>query len=1210
MRVLRRSVPRDPLLLGRSAALLTATIWLLTSPLIVAPIAIVALALLLGSVTYGWVAHVRRVSPSTLSTAPIALVAADLLVAALWMVATAPDPKSVAFALLIIGAALIQFRLGRTGIAISATAFILAVAAKQLVLAGLGRELDPLATMREAVVVGLVLLVTGVIVTSYREEQERAARNLRRARLLEVAAAQVAAETDADVVLGSIPRHALELVHAEHATLNVHRGSEFLIVAGAGLGELVVGIHAPATSGIVGKVVASRGTVAVDDYRLLPDAPSAIRDLGLRSAIAVPVLVQGEIVAVLNVGRSTLRPFDSSERDTLEGFAVHAALAFANARRLELGRRREELARVLGSLTAEEVITRIAEEAHRAFNAEFVAAAEISPRGGVRVIAAFGEAIALAGTSGDRAGPLLADLITKGVPLNIRDYMIEYPDDGNVAIARGAGVHAALAAPVIVNGMVAAAFTLATTDPHRSFDSVDRQGLLDLADLAAVALRAVAVRRERERRLQRLTTLNEIASKTALVHEPREIAAFAHESARSLVEFDSFYLARYDSEQRLFDFLIEVDGGEVREGEFYLPLGAGPTSQVVLSGEPFITSGPDDAVQRRGKTYGDESRRSASAVHVPLKIRGATVGVLSAQSYRQSAYDAEDVAILQSFGNLIASSFENAEHHARLRELYLASVKALAAAVDARDPYTRSHSARVASLSRIIAVEMRLSTDEIRRVQLSALLHDIGKIGIPDAILNKPGALTPEEWVIMKTHAPLGASILSAVEPLRDLVPIVRSHHERYDGAGYPDGLAGDAVPLAAYIVSAADAYEVIVSKRAYKAAQSVEFALSELRRCSGLQFHPVVVEAFIRVIERDQREGTAYLSRVGSIEHEDIDDVPGPGSLVARMAEHSHAHSRQLAILQRLASEISAVLDLDELASRLLRIVCDSMGSENGFLTTLNDAGELVIRAAFGPSVAFVGQPLVPGTGISWWVMQHGRLQNVPDVQADTRFVGPADIRSSLIVPLRIGDETVGILGIESARPAAFSAEDETLLMATSHQVAAAVRVARLHQAAKAAAATDPLTGLPNRRAFFEKLAVDLARTEDDGAPLSVAMIDANGLKQLNDQFGHATGDQALTRIGEILAAGVRADDLVARIGGDEFGIVFPGAPLFAADRIMRRLAEDIASATIPSGQQLPTIAWGIAPALAEGTSVDALVDAADRAMYRQKQLGRIKAV
>src|SRR5439155_1610031 len=132
-----------------------------------------------------------------------------------------------------------------------------------------------------------------------------------------------------------------------------------------------------------------------------------------------------------------------------------------------------------------------------------------------------------------------------------------------------------------------------------------------------------------------------------------------------------------------------------------------------------------------------------------------------------NAYDEEDVAVLQTLGNLVATAFENAEALGRMRELYLASVRALAAAVDARDPYTRSHSARVAALARSIAEEMDLSTDQVRRVQLGALLHDIGKIGVPDAILNKPGPLTEDEWIIMRTHSILGASIVNAVEPLR-----------------------------------------------------------------------------------------------------------------------------------------------------------------------------------------------------------------------------------------------------------------------------------------------------------------------------------------------------------------------------------------------------------------------------------------------------------
>jgi diguanylate cyclase (GGDEF)-like protein len=456
----------------------------------------------------------------------------------------------------------------------------------------------------------------------------------------------------------------------------------------------------------------------------------------------------------------------------------------------------------------------------------------------------------------------------------------------------------------------------------------------------------------------------------------------------------------------------------------------------------------------------------------------------------------------------------------------------------------------------------------------------------------------------MRTHSELGASIVNAVEPLRDLAPIVRAHHERYDGGGYPDQLGGDLVPVEAYIVAAADAFEVIVSRRSYKQAQTVEFACTELLRCRGAQFHPAVVDAFLRVLERDRAQGAAQLRRIAGILHEDIEDMPGPGLLLEQFAATAHAHGRRLAILQRLASEISAVLDIDELATRLIRIVCDAMGYENGFLLTLDETGDnLVIRSAVGPSGSYVGQRLGRGQGISWWVIEHGQLQNVPDGRLDPRFYGPPEIRSVLCVPLLLGDERIGVLGVESPRVGAFARDDEDLLTAVSHQVAAAVRVAKLHQAAKTAAATDPLTSLPNRRSFFARLEAELAR--HDGQPLSVAVLDANGLKALNDGHGHAVGDEALVRIGEILEGGIRDGDLVARIGGDEFAVLFASAPLLTAERVMRRLAELIAHEKLPGGQRLPTIAWGIADATGEAT-VDALVDAADRAMYRQKQYAR----
>ena len=251
-------------------------------------------------------------------------------------------------------------------------------------------------------------------------------------------------------------------------------------------------------------------------------------------------------------------------------------------------------------------------------------------------------------------------------------------------------------------------------------------------------MRSARVRAEREQRIRRLSALNDLAWQLAGVHEPFGIARLAYEAAGALVARDSFYVARYDAGKKEFDFVLQAEGTDSWVGERY-PLGTGPTSQVVLTGETYLVKGPGDPVQRQGMTFGETERHPASAVHVPLKSRGRLVGVLSSQAYRPGAFDAEDIAVLQSLANLVATAFENAEHLAQMRELYLASVKALAAAVDARDPYTRSHSARVAALARTIADEMRMSADQLRRVQLGALLHDIGKIGVPDAILNKPG---------------------------------------------------------------------------------------------------------------------------------------------------------------------------------------------------------------------------------------------------------------------------------------------------------------------------------------------------------------------------------------------------------------------------------------------------------------------------------------
>jgi len=1201
-----RFFPRDVLLMARLIAVVGAVAWIAIGGQAALLFAYAALGFLLATSVLIWRDDVRRGgAPVPLSETPAFVVIGDLSAAAAWMIASAPNERSVAFVVVIAIGALAMYRLGRHGVTATGAAYLVGRVGQEIVRVGLGVPTPIPQIFGEAMVVILVLIILSATVDHYRGEQRSGARALRLARSLQRVATEIGQETAPEGLFRSIARNALLLVDAHHATINRRRGDEFSIVAGAGTGERAVGIHASARVGIVGAVLRSRRAVAWADYAADPTAVPAIKDIGVRSIVGVPIVVQGEIAATLTVGRLQVRPFDENDVRALEGLAAHAAIALRNARIIEQARRVEAVSRELAAETGavSDVIRRIAQEMREAYDTEFVLVTEL--RGETAVdIAGLGLAAPL--SAPQVVGPLVRQVIRRREVVSIRDYALETHGDtsGNSDLLREAGIHAAMAAPVMLGGEVAGSVGIATTDPDRTFDTIDRQGLFAFAQLAAAAMRSARVRAEREQRIRSLSALNVLAWTLAGVREPFGIAKLAYETAGALVARDSFYVARYDADKREFEFILQAEGAEVWAGERY-PLGTGPTSQVVLTGETYLVRGVDDPVQRRGMPFGDEKRPSLSAVHVPLKSRGRLVGVLSSQAYRPGMFDDEDIAVLQSLANLVATAFENAEHLAQMRELYLASVKALAAAVDARDPYTRSHSARVAALARTIADEMRLSSDQLRRVQLGALLHDIGKIGVPDAILNKPGPLSADEWVIMRTHPAVGGSILAAVEPLRDLVPIVRAHHERFDGAGYPEKLAGDSVPIEAYVVAAADAFEVIVSRRAYKQAQSVEFACAELVRCRGTQFHPDVVDAFLRVIDRDRQHGAAYLRRVGAIEEEDMANVPGPGGVLEQFAASAHAHGRQLAILQRLASEISAVLDIDELAGRLLRIICEAMGYENGFLLTLDDKHQsLIVRAAVGPSEPYVGQLLTRGVGISWWVIEHGQLQNVTDAQTDPRFYGPPNIQSVLCVPLQLGEERVGVLGIESPRSQAFGREDEELVTAVSHQVAAALRVARLHQAAKTAAATDPLTGLPNRRTFFDRLRVELAG--DPLASVTVAVLDVNGLKQLNDQFGHGAGDEALIRIGEMLSAGVRDRDTVARIGGDEFAILFPGAPLLAAERVMRRVASNIAEGTLADGKRLPTIAWGVADASDRPITVDALVDAADRAMYRHKQLTR----
>jgi HD-GYP domain-containing protein (c-di-GMP phosphodiesterase class II) len=256
-------------------------------------------------------------------------------------------------------------------------------------------------------------------------------------------------------------------------------------------------------------------------------------------------------------------------------------------------------------------------------------------------------------------------------------------------------------------------------------------------------------------------------------------------------------------------------------------------------------------VKRLGLT--DRALRDAglaSLLAIPLTSKEITKGVLLLGDIQPGQFGSEAAFTIEKVAAQIAVALENARLYEEMRNLFINTVASLANAIDAKSPWTKGHSERVMHISVAIGKVMGLSETLVERVRLGGLLHDIGKIGIIEALLEKPVTLSEQEFPPMRLHPEKGVAILAPIEQLRDVLPGILHHHEQYDGTGYPEGLRGEDIPLEARIIAVADSFDAIVSTRPYKKGLSVAAALAELRKCSGTQFDPVVVESLAKHIE------------------------------------------------------------------------------------------------------------------------------------------------------------------------------------------------------------------------------------------------------------------------------------------------------------------------------------------------------------------------
>jgi HD-GYP domain-containing protein (c-di-GMP phosphodiesterase class II) len=242
---------------------------------------------------------------------------------------------------------------------------------------------------------------------------------------------------------------------------------------------------------------------------------------------------------------------------------------------------------------------------------------------------------------------------------------------------------------------------------------------------------------------------------------------------------------------------------------------------------------------------------SRTSITAPLEVRDNPIGVITVSSdLAAGVYSDEDLIMFENFAAQAAVTLENTQLSDRLQSTYLGAIGSLAAAIEARDPYTVGHSTRVTQYAVAIAVSMELSSEEVEDIRLAGLLHDLGKIGVPDSILNKPGRLTEEEYSAIKMHPVLSMRIIEPLPHLGNIIPIIYHHHERYDGLGYVDGKSGESIPLGARILAVADSFEAMTSDRPYRRALSRGEAVAEIKRNSGTQFDPGVVGHFIALLE------------------------------------------------------------------------------------------------------------------------------------------------------------------------------------------------------------------------------------------------------------------------------------------------------------------------------------------------------------------------
>ncbi|MEO6212770.1 MAG: HD domain-containing phosphohydrolase [Vicinamibacterales bacterium] len=546
-----------------------------------------------------------------------------------------------------------------------------------------------------------------------------------------------------------------------------------------------------------------------------------------------------------------------------------------------------------------------------------------------------------------------------------------------------------------------------------------------------------------------------------------------------------------------------------------------------------------------------------------------------------------------------------------MADVHLATVEALALAIDAKDQAGQSHIRRVQLYASALARALGMTENLVQGVKTAALLHDIGKLAVPEHILSKPGPLTAEEFQKIRAHPKTGADILSSVPFPYPVTPLILSHHERWDGKGYPSGLKAEEIPLGARILSVVDYFDALMAERPYHKAMAFDGALALLLQESGKALDPSVVEKFVELLPALRQEASAL---------EPASSRPGPESIAVPVLPVQPVKKNVFDDIALAHREIYALYEISQAMGTSLG-VSDTMALISAKLSNLvpfscaalflyeEDTDVLRCRYATGVDAEVIQQIAVRnGEGLTGWVARNKRALVNARPSADLEAAGlhaRTILQSALVCPLLFNDRFIGALTVYHLDPAFYRDDHRRLLDRVSEQAAAVLNNSMVFEQTQADSLTDAMTSLPNMRFLSIHLSRELARAERLKSEVALLVMDLDNFKEINDTHGHHVGDRTLCEVARVLRAAIRPYDLCVRYAGDEFIVVLSGCGLSEAEHKRQELQREIEEMIFearPDTRVPIGISIGAAVFPIDGASYETLLATADSRMYQDK--------